>query len=32
MPCFTNLGNLVRRDRDLAKTAIIDLGGGEAPR
>jgi long-chain acyl-CoA synthetase len=28
---FTNLGDLIRRDRDLAKIAIIDLGG-EAPR
>jgi acyl-CoA synthetase (AMP-forming)/AMP-acid ligase II len=29
---FTNLGDLVRRDCDLAKIAIIDLGGEEAPR
>jgi long-chain acyl-CoA synthetase len=28
---FTNLGDLIRRDRDLAKIAIIDLGGA-APR
>jgi long-chain acyl-CoA synthetase len=27
MPAFQNLGDLIRRDRDLAKTAIIDLGG-----
>ena len=27
MPSFTNLGDLVRRDLDLKKTAIIDLGG-----
>jgi long-chain acyl-CoA synthetase len=29
---FTNLGDLIRRDRDLAKTAIIDLGGEAGPR
>jgi acyl-CoA synthetase (AMP-forming)/AMP-acid ligase II len=29
---FTNLGDLIRRDRDLDKITIIDLGGGEAPR
>jgi acyl-CoA synthetase (AMP-forming)/AMP-acid ligase II len=29
---FTNLGDLIRRDRDLGKLAIIDLGGEEAPR
>jgi long-chain acyl-CoA synthetase len=29
---FTNLGDLIDRDRDLAKTAIIDLGGEEKPR
>src|SRR5262244_4660174 len=27
MPRFTNLGDLIRRDRDLDKVAIIDLGG-----
>jgi long-chain acyl-CoA synthetase len=32
MPAFTNLGDLVRRDRDLDKIAIIDLGGEEVPR
>ena len=26
-PAFTNLGDLIRRDRDLGKLAIIDLGG-----
>ena len=26
MPCFTNLGDLIRRDQDLNKVAIIDLG------
>jgi len=29
---FTNLGDLVPRDRDLAKTAIIDFGGDDSPR
>ena len=29
---FQNLGDLVRRDRDLSKIAIIDLGGEESPR
>src|SRR5580704_3084707 len=29
---FTNLGDLIRRDRDLDKTALIDLGGEQAPR
>jgi long-chain acyl-CoA synthetase len=29
---FTNLGDLIRRDRDLDKTAIIDLGGEQEPR
>jgi acyl-CoA synthetase (AMP-forming)/AMP-acid ligase II len=29
---FTNLGDLIRRDRDLGKTAIIDLGGEQRPR
>src|SRR5712671_1825107 len=28
----TNLGDLIVRDRDLAKTAVIDLGGETAPR
>jgi acyl-CoA synthetase (AMP-forming)/AMP-acid ligase II len=32
MPTFTNLGDLIRRDRDLGKTAVIDLGGEQAPR
>jgi long-chain acyl-CoA synthetase len=32
MPAFTNLGDLVRRDRDLSKIAIIDLGGEKIPR
>src|SRR5438270_9901361 len=32
MPHFTNLGDLVRHDRDLNKIAIIDLGGEQAPR
>src|SRR3982074_685456 len=32
MPTFTNLGDLIRRDRDLDKVAIIDLGGEQAPR
>jgi long-chain acyl-CoA synthetase len=32
MPHFTNLGDLIRRDRHLDKIAIIDLGGEEAPR
>ena len=32
MPAFSNLGDLIPRDRDLAKTAIIDLGGGQGPR
>jgi acyl-CoA synthetase (AMP-forming)/AMP-acid ligase II len=29
---FQNLGDLIRRDRDLNKTAVIDLGGEQAPR
>ncbi len=29
---FQNLGDLIRRDRDLGKTAIVDLGGESAPR
>jgi long-chain acyl-CoA synthetase len=32
MSLFTNLGDLIRRDRDLGKPAIIDLGGEVAPR
>src|SRR6202030_506066 len=31
-PSFTNLGDLIRRDRNLEKVAIIDLGGEQAPR
>jgi acyl-CoA synthetase (AMP-forming)/AMP-acid ligase II len=31
-PRFTNLGDLVRRDRDPGKIALIDLGGERAPR
>src|SRR6266508_1428770 len=27
MPHFTNLGDLIRRDPDLGKIAVIDLGG-----
>ena len=30
MPHFTNLGDLIRRDHDLDKVAIIDLGGNRA--
>jgi long-chain acyl-CoA synthetase len=29
---FTNLGDLIRRERDLDKVAVIDLGGEGAPR
>jgi acyl-CoA synthetase (AMP-forming)/AMP-acid ligase II len=32
MPRFNNLGDLIRRDRDLGKTAIVDLGGEDVPR
>jgi long-chain acyl-CoA synthetase len=32
MAAFTNLGDLIRRDRDLSKIAIIDLGGEQGPR
>ena len=32
MPRFKNLGDLVRRDLDLTRSAIIDLGGETAPR
>jgi acyl-CoA synthetase (AMP-forming)/AMP-acid ligase II len=28
---FSNLGDLIRRDRDLTKLAVIDLGGEEVP-
>src|SRR5687767_4204209 len=28
---FQNLGDLIQRDRDLSKTAIIDLGSEEVP-
>ncbi len=31
-PSFTNLGDLIVRDRDLSKIAVIDLGGEQAPR
>ena len=31
MAQFKNLGDLIRRDRDLTKVAIIDLGGEEVP-
>ena len=31
MAQFKNLGDLIDRDRDLTKVAIIDLGGEEAP-
>ena len=32
MPEFVNLGDLIRRDLDLEKTAIVDLGGEPGPR
>lgn len=32
MPSFTNLGDLIVRDRDMSKTAVVDLGGEESPR
>ena len=32
MSHFTNLGDLIGRERDLSKIAIIDLGGEEVPR
>jgi acyl-CoA synthetase (AMP-forming)/AMP-acid ligase II len=32
MPLFRNLGDLIGRDRDLSKLAIVDLGGEEVPR
>ncbi len=31
MPDFNNLGDLIRRDRDLSKVAIIGLGGERGP-
>ena len=30
MTAFTNLGDLIPRERDLAKIAIIDLGGEQS--
>jgi len=32
MSHFTNLGDLIRRERDLDKIALIDLGGEQPPR
>jgi long-chain acyl-CoA synthetase len=32
MPAFRNLGDLIRHDCDLSKTAIIDLGGARGER
>ena len=32
MPAFQNLGDLIRRDRDLQKVAVIDLGHEGGPR
>ncbi len=32
MPGFTNLGDLIPRDRDLSKIAIVDLGGEQGVR
>ncbi len=32
MSHFTNLGDLIRRERDLDKVALIDLGGERSPR
>src|SRR5215510_2574620 len=32
MARFTNLGDVIVRDRDLGKVAVIDLGGEQAPR
>ena len=32
LPAFINLGDLIRRDQDLEKRALIDLGGAVAPR
>src|SRR5579862_3419086 len=31
MAAFSNLGDLIRRDRDLTKIAIVDLGGERGP-
>ena len=31
MSKFVNLGDLINRDRDPAKTAVIDLGGEDGP-
>src|SRR5438477_13191301 len=32
MASFRNLGDLIPRDRDLRKVAVIDLGGEQVPR
>src|ERR1700758_2758325 len=32
MRAFSNLGDLIRRERDLDKVALIDLGGERTPR
>ena len=32
MTAFSNLGDLMVRDRDMSKVAVIDLGGEQAPR
>ncbi len=32
MSSFHNLGDLIRRDRDLDKVAVVDLGGEDVPR
>src|ERR1700744_6246475 len=32
LPAFTNLGDLIRRDQDASKLALIDLGGEVSPR
>ncbi|MBM3526559.1 MAG: acyl--CoA ligase [Alphaproteobacteria bacterium] len=32
MSAFSNLGDLIGRDRDLSKVAVVDLGGEETPR
>ena len=32
MPIFTNLGDLIRRERNPDKVAVINLGGEESPR
>ncbi len=31
MARFQNLGDLINRDRDMAKLAVLDLGGEETP-